>query len=132
VSAARSSEAHFQRQVLQLAGFYGWLAYHTHDSRRSQPGFPDLVLVRGPELIFAELKTDAGRLKRAQEEWVAALERVSSAIRGAGLTVDVSPDVMPVIPAVDVYVWRPADFDDLHARLARGRRRQTASYEFAA
>ena len=40
------TEKKFQAAVLQIANMYGWLAYHTHDSRRSAPGFPDLVLVR--------------------------------------------------------------------------------------
>jgi hypothetical protein len=45
-------ESVFQDQIVGLARFYGWdRVYHTHDSRRSHPGFPDLVLVRGPELV---------------------------------------------------------------------------------
>ena len=40
------NEAELQRNVLSLAAMTGWLAYHTYDSRRSQAGFPDLVLVR--------------------------------------------------------------------------------------
>jgi hypothetical protein len=105
------SEAAFQQQVLNLAGFYGWRGYHTHDSRRSQPGFPDLVLVRGPELIFAELKAARGRVRPDQQEWIAALSAVAA-----------------IAHHVDVYVWRPADFDEVHARLARGRTRVAPVY----
>lgn len=102
-----ASEAAFQTQVTQLAGFYGWRTYHTHDSRRSTPGFPDLVLVRGPELIFAELKTEKGRVRPEQADWIAALNAV---------------------PTVDTYLWRPSDFDDIHARLSRGGNRTEPLY----
>lgn len=62
-------EAPWTRTVVDCAELYGWRGYHTHDSRRSAAGFPDVTLVRVdpllvelPELIFAELKTDdAGR-----------------------------------------------------------------------
>ena len=113
-------EAAFQQQVEQLAAFYGWRTYHTHDSRRSTPGFPDLVMVRGPELVFAELKTNTGRTTPEQDAWLAELELVASGLRALRSLV---PDGAPLVPAatVDVYVWRPADWDTLQRRLARGR-----------
>ena len=61
------SEAEFQDVVCTLATLHGWDHYHTHDSRRSNPGLPDLLLWRGPRLIVAELKIDRrrdGRLDR--------------------------------------------------------------------
>ena len=69
------SEAQWQTLVLELASTYGWLAYHTHDSRRSHPGWPDLVLVhraRG-RALFLELKTDTGRPTAAQLTWLWSL-----------------------------------------------------------
>ena len=39
-------EADFQAQVVKLALLLGWKVYHTHDSRRSREGFPDLILIR--------------------------------------------------------------------------------------
>lgn len=107
MSARDLTEREFQSQVIGLASFYGWRHYHTHDSRRSPAGFPDLVLVRGEELIFAELKTEKGRVRLEQVEWMAALEHV---------------------PGVDVFLWRPSDFDGLHDRLARGRARVEPLY----
>lgn len=91
------TEREFQQQVVDLAGLTGWLVYHTHDSRHSAQGWPDLVLVRPPELIFAELKTETGRLSTAQKEWLEALT-------GSGQR---------------ACVWRPADFDAIVAALAR-------------
>lgn len=67
------SEAQFQAKVVQWARLNGWLVYHTHDSRRSEPGFPDLVLVRGPDILYWELKAEKGRVSPEQERWIAAL-----------------------------------------------------------
>ena len=84
------TEKEFLQQVRDLAKLCGWLVYHTHDSRRSPEGFPDLVLVRNDKVIFAELKSKKGRTTSAQEMWLKALEKV---------------------PGVDVYLWRPSDWD---------------------
>ncbi len=91
------SEKAFQAQVLQLATMYGWMAHHTYDSRRSQPGYPDLALCRQGEYLLVELKTDKGRLRPAQRQWLDAL-------RSAG---------------IEVWVWRPADWDTIVERLTR-------------
>jgi hypothetical protein len=121
----------FQEQVEGIARFYGWLIYHTHRSDRSQPGFPDLVLVRGPELIFAELKTRTGRVDANQQRWLDALGAVSVAVAGATsdrraavarLRVDKRAEYVDTIPVVEVYVWRPDDWETIQARLGRGRR----------
>ncbi|NWL32962.1 VRR-NUC domain-containing protein [Paenarthrobacter nitroguajacolicus] len=63
------SEDEFQSAVLQLAQLLGYqLRYHNPDSRRSQAGFPDLVLGSSSRkrLLFRELKTDTGRVSPAQ------------------------------------------------------------------
>lgn len=112
-------EGAFQSQVVGLADFYGWRSYHTHDSRRSRKGFPDLVLVRVPELIFAELKTETGRTTPEQAAWLEDLKAVAAALDEALDTYGASLEDVPA--PVDVYLWRPSDFDAIHARLARGR-----------
>lgn len=101
VRRSAQSEAAFQTQVIQLAKFYNWMCYHTHDSRRSAPGFPDLVLLRPPEALFVELKSEKGRTRPEQRDWMSALHACG----------------------MEVHLWRPADFDVLHERLARGRAR---------
>lgn len=66
------SERQFQEVVLEAARARGFtLQYHTHDSRRSQPGFPDLVLVnpRTRRVLFRELKSAKGRVSEAQKQW---------------------------------------------------------------
>jgi hypothetical protein len=44
---------------------------------RNEPGFPDLVLVRGETLWLVELKADRGKLSAAQREWYDALKAVT-------------------------------------------------------
>lgn len=61
-------EKHFQALVVFYARSRGWRVYHTYDSRRSEPGFPDLVLVRN-EVLYRELKAEKGRLTDAQKVW---------------------------------------------------------------
>lgn len=66
------TERKFQDVVLEAARAAGFtLVYHTHDSRRSQPGFPDLVLVspRAGRVLFRELKSTKGRVSPAQQKW---------------------------------------------------------------
>lgn len=91
------AEAAWQEQVIQLAAYNGWVHYHTHDSRRSPQGWPDLVLCRPPELIFVELKTRTGRLTNAQAQWIAWLTSCG----------------------METFVWRPADFESVAMRLQR-------------
>lgn len=80
------TEKQFQAQVICLAKQTGWLVYHTYDSRRCEPGFPDLVLVRD-RILFRELKTEKGRLTLHQRNWGEKLKAAGS----------------------DYAVWRPAD-----------------------
>lgn len=96
-------EAEFQAAVIQAARFLGWLVYHTHDSRRSEPGFPDLVLVRRADarVVFAELKTTSG-VSSEQRKWLDALG--AAAHHGEG---------------IEVYVWRPDDWPKIEKVLAR-------------
>lgn len=89
-SAPEISESQFQSQVIELATLLGFtLIYHTHDSRRSPSGFPDLVLVSGHRaaVLFRELKKESGRVSGTQKDWIAGLQ---SAGQDAG-------------------VWRPSD-----------------------
>jgi len=89
----RMSEEAFQQWVIELARVCGWRYYHTRYSKRSPSGFPDLVLVRNGLLIFAELKSEKGRVTTDQQDWLDELD-----------------DVVPVIA---VFVWRPSDMEQI-------------------
>ena len=94
-----TTEAGFLSQVREVAKATGWLCYHTHDSRRSEAGFPDLVLCRPPELLFVELKMAWGEVSAEQENWI-------SGLRECGLV---------------SAVWRPKDWDMIFKALSRRR-----------
>lgn len=104
------SEKDLQTRVMDIARLYGWRVAHFHDSRRQvkpgvfvgdkdAAGFPDLVLVRPPEVVVVELKAELGKVSPAQREWLNDLEA----------------------SGIEVLVVRPSDARELQVRLARGR-----------
>lgn len=115
-------EKQFQQLVLEAAQLLGWRAYHTFDSRRSQAGFPDLVLVRGGRLVFAELKTDDGSLAGDQHAWLNDLRQVAEAIADRLGARRYRDGV-----GVEVYTWRPSDWDQIHRVLSRPPRSRVRS-----
>jgi hypothetical protein len=102
-------EKSFQDQVVALAHVHGYVVAHFRAAQNSKgnyrtpvaydaKGFPDLVMVRSDfnnnsrphRLIFAELKSNAGRLSKEQATWIDDLATVA-----------------------ETYVWRPRDWDDI-------------------
>ena len=93
-----TSEKMLMAQITRLAKSHGWLVYHTYDSRKSEFGFPDLVLVseardhrKHGRVIFAELKTEMEITTDAQDRWLSRLARARA----------------------EVYIWRPSDWPDI-------------------
>jgi hypothetical protein len=64
------SEKQFMAEVMKLLKEHRWRTYHTHDSRKSNAGFPDIVAVRGRRVLWIELKTEEGRVSAAQQNWI--------------------------------------------------------------
>lgn len=91
--AASESEAGFQKQVIELATLCGWDHYHTHDSRRSPEGWPDLALWRPGSFLLVELKAQNGRVTPAQRAMLYSLRLA--------------------LPAGSVHFWRPSDWPDI-------------------
>jgi hypothetical protein len=100
------SEAEFQKVVIDLARRNGWLVYHAVPAQvrpgvwrttyAGDRGFPDLMMVhptRGG--LFAELKTDKGKVTYEQEQWLDTLQQAG----------------------YEAYCWRPAMLDIIAARL---------------
>ena len=83
------TEKEWDGQIRDMCRRFGWRYYHTYRSKRSPQGFPDLVLVRPPRVVFAELKRDTTKLTPFQEEWMTDLKRCSG---------------------VEAYIWCPSDF----------------------
>ena len=71
--AVDCDEETLQAEIIKLAKQRGFLCYHTHDSRRSAAGFPDLFLIRGKKYLFAELKKIGKQPTKEQESWIDAL-----------------------------------------------------------
>ncbi len=84
------TERELQDAVVELARYSGWMVYHTYDSRRSEPGFPDLVLAKRRRLLFIELKSERGKVRPEQDAWLKTLTE-------AGAT---------------AFVWRPQQWAD--------------------
>lgn len=86
------SERELQSRVIDAARAFGWRVAHFHDSRRQvkpgvfvgdrdAAGFPDLVLVRPPEVMFVELKRELGKTTEAQSEWLGDLTACGLEVR---------------------------------------------------
>lgn len=88
------TETQYQQRITDTCDRLRLRWYHTHDSRRSPSGFPDLVIV-GARTIFVELKSDTGRVTKAQGEWLRDLAASGQ----------------------ETYVWRPKDWIEALATL---------------
>lgn len=103
------NEAEFTAQVIQYARLHGWRVAHFRPALTAKgwrtpvqgdgKGFPDLVLVRGGEIVFAELKCGKNKPSAEQREWLDELAR------NAG---------------VRVREWKPEDWPEIE-RILGGR-----------
>ena len=77
------TEAKMESRLRELCKLRGWLFYHTHDSRRSDKGFPDVVISKpdGSKPLFVELKVKT-RLSREQCHWLTNLYDYAFVVRG--------------------------------------------------
>lgn len=94
-------ETLFQGEVIRLARQYGFLVYHTVNSRRSIKGWPDLILLKPTRLIVAELKVETGKLSHEQEVWMNTFSELAA--YGLAMGFD----------GVEAYVWRPSMMDTI-------------------
>ena len=62
-----SARREFQAQVVQMARTFGWLVYHTYNSENSEPGFPDLTMVR-ERVVFCRVEDNQGAGNAASAE----------------------------------------------------------------
>lgn len=85
------SERQFQAAVLQLARLHRWAAYYVHDSRHSPAGWPDLILLRPPRAVAAELKREDGIVRVDQDVCLALLAACG----------------------IESYIWRPSQKQEI-------------------
>jgi hypothetical protein len=91
------SESQLQDSIIQLAEIVGWTVVHINDSRMQRAtGLPDLLLIRRPRVVWAELKRErnAGSHKNdptpIQQWWLDELQACGQ----------------------EAYLWRPSDWHD--------------------
>ena len=80
------TEKDFRQQVIDAAKLCSWKCQFHWTSIHSPAGFPDLVLVKPPRVLFAELKVGERKMTLKQAEWIEALL---------------------CCPGVETYIWRP-------------------------
>jgi hypothetical protein len=100
------TERAFQSQVLAYARLMGWQAFHdnatnaprrcsgcgqTRSLPRNAAGLPDLILVRRPRVVWAELKAERGKISPPQAAWIAELRACNQ----------------------EVYIWRPSSWQEI-------------------
>ena len=100
------TEDDFLKSVIDLAHVYGWKVAHFRPAKTERgwrtavqadgAGFPDLVLVRDG-VIFAEVKSENGKLSEAQKEWLQTLEKAHQ----------------------NWFVWQPCNWDEIVEILKR-------------
>ena len=80
--AKTMDESTLQSNIISLARdmLPAWWTYHTHYSGRSTPGWPDLVLLRPPRLVFAELKRVGKKPTVEQDRVLGDLQQVADEI----------------------------------------------------
>lgn len=99
-----------RRKMLEEAAAYGveappldGLVFHPHYSLGSEPGWPDLTLIRRADrrLVFAELKSQKRDLSPRQVEVVNLLRELAGPrVFAAGIGTST---------LIEVHVWRPSD-----------------------
>lgn len=89
------NEEQWQGLVTQYARLHGWQVFHHLDSRGTEAGWPDLVLIRPPELVIVELKSERGKVTAAQQSTIDALG----------------------VCGIETGVWRPGNEAEVFARL---------------
>lgn len=92
ISRIPVTERDLREQVRDLCKLFGWKLYFSWTSIHSPRGFPDLVLANPEQkrVIYAELKSEKGKLTEYQREWLETLEACGQ----------------------EVYLLRPADIDN--------------------
>jgi hypothetical protein len=95
------SERDLQQLILDLATTFGWWHFHPWSMRRSDTGWPDLVLARpcSPLLVW-EIKAEQGQLSPEQYDW--------------GM-------VLCQVPGIEYRVIRPRDWAHVVATLTAPR-----------
>lgn len=86
------TEKQFEAQIKEIAKLFDWRYYHTWRSIHSPAGYPDVCMVRLSRIIYAELKSEKGKVSQKQQEWL---------------------DDLLATGKVEVYLWKPSQFEEI-------------------
>lgn len=86
------TEKQFEAQIKEIAKLFDWRYYHTWRSIHSPAGYPDVCMVRLSKIIYAELKSEKGKVSQKQQEWL---------------------DDLLATGKVEVYLWKPSQFEEI-------------------
>jgi hypothetical protein len=96
------TEAQFSEQGLQLASIFRWRTAHFRPALTKKgwrtpvagdgKGFLDLLMIKPPRIVVAELKSARGKLTPEQEEWLADWR---------------------ACPGAEAFVWKPDQLDEV-------------------
>ena len=100
----KQTEKQFSDAVVELATLLGWKVKRDPMWRATaaSPGYPDLTMTNGKQIVFAELKVGKNVPTQPQREWIALLRSVTSKYTD-----------------ITVAVWTPDDWDDIEEALKR-------------
>ena len=110
-------EREFLSQVIWLAHAFSWKCAHFRPARvlkngmetwrtavsADGAGFPDLIMIRPPRLVFAELKSEKGKTTLEQDAWLKNL-------KSCHIFVDLDGKNNAIF-LPEVYLWRPKDME---------------------
>lgn len=87
------TERDLREWIRDLCKLFGWKMQFTWTSIHSPKGFPDLFLANAEQrrIIFAELKSEKGKLTPEQREWLDILYACGQ----------------------ETYLWRPGDIEGI-------------------
>lgn len=97
-------ERRFTDGVKRYARRGGWLPFHNLHAKGSDPGLPDLILLRVPRLVVAELKIPPNTTTDWQDVWLTSFETLGM-LAGPHLS-------------IETYVWTPEDWPEIERVLA--------------
>ena len=91
-------EKEFAQTVVEYAKLQGWVVFRTWNSLHSPAGEPDLRLVKGSRVVWAELKSATGQPTPTQVEVLEYLQ----------------------VNGHEAYLWRPENWSEIEVTLGGG------------
>lgn len=125
----RISETAFAHNVEEALYTFRWRFMHPRPARvrrhgreiyetaySGHKGFLDYIALRAPRVLVFELKDAYSKMTPEQEEWFAEWKECVRMITFVGIVkgqIPVGETELCLHPSIEVYLWRPRDFDKI-------------------